>query len=88
MRSPMPRRPASLGRAARWFFLGALLGAALACPDGVALGLIVAGTVQGVLLWTGIAVLVGAVFGGLLGVLAATLGPRMVLPPSREEEER
>ncbi|MCI0458539.1 MAG: hypothetical protein L0Z62_16370 [Gemmataceae bacterium] len=68
----------------KWALLGAALGSLCACPDGLLLGLIVAGTPGGAMRWAGMFALGGAVLGGLVGLLGALLGGRMVLRPPEE----
>jgi hypothetical protein len=71
-------------KAVKWALLGAALGSLCACPDGLLLGLIVVGTPSGAVRWAGVFAVAGAALGGLVGLLAALLGGRMILRPPQE----
>jgi len=70
------------GRVIGWLGAGAAVGGCLAAVDGFVLGAVFAGPWA---LWTGAFALGGAALGGLLGLLAAVFGPRMVLRPPDDE---
>jgi hypothetical protein len=74
--------------AVKWSLLAAGLGGLCACPDGLLLGAIFGGSLEGVAVWAGAAAGAGAVCGGLIGLLAALLGGRMVLRPPEKGERR
>ncbi len=66
--------------------LGAAVGGCLACLDGAVLGALFAAP-GGVAFWAGGFAAGGAVVGGLTGLLASLLGPRMVLRPPGDDED-
>ena len=81
----MRKTRTAAGRAISWLGAGAAAGGCLAAVDGFVLGAVCAGPWA---LWTGAFALGGAVLGGLLGLLAAVFGPRMVLRPPDDDEDR
>jgi hypothetical protein len=81
----MRKTRAAAGRVFGWLGAGAAVGGCLAAVDGCVLGVVFAGPWA---FWTGGFALGGAVLGGLLGLLAAVFGPRMVLRPPDDEEAR
>jgi hypothetical protein len=81
----MGKTRAGTGRVIGCLGAGAAVVGCLAAVDGFVLGAVFAGPWA---LWTGGFALGGAALGGLLGVLAAVFGPRMVLRPPDDEEAR
>jgi hypothetical protein len=81
----MGRTRTAAGRAIRWLGAGAVVGGCFAAVDGCVLGLVLGGPLA---LWTVGLALGGAALGGLLGLLAAVFGPRMVLRPPDDDEAR
>jgi hypothetical protein len=81
----MGKTRAGTGRVIGCLGAGAAVGGCFAAVDGFVLGAVFAGSWA---LWIGGFALGGAALGGLLGVLAAVFGPRMVLRPPDDEEAR
>jgi hypothetical protein len=81
----MGKTRTAAGRAIRWLGAGAAVGGCLGAPDGLVLAAVLAGPWA---LWAGCFALGGAALGGLVGLLAAVLGPRMVLRPPDDDEGR
>jgi len=79
------------GRVVPWLITGAIVGGLTGVADGALLGVLFGNLGKdgaGLWPWIGAFALGSAVLGGILGVIARAVAPRMVLwPPGEEENE-